>query len=375
MKARIGIVGAGFWAVDFYLPFLERHPKATCVGVVRPGETALKALRKRFGLEVATESFDRLLDAGCDGIVVASPHSLHSEHAIHALRRGKHVLVEKPMAVTMEQARAMQSAVRETGMSLTVAHGFNYLRMSTWAIDLVRAGSIGRPLFVTGHMASALAPVLAGESGYGRVEIEGVTFEAESGTWAEAGKGGGYLFGQLSHLLGLALAFVESQPGEVFARARRLPNGVDIDVSVSVSFDDATIGSFTGTGRMPWGMRYPLDLRVVAEEGVLNLDFDRERADAFIGPSGMPADFEWGDEKAFVGRAPDFAFPARAGDGLYTCAGPVEFLIERCLGNDPRNRAPVELGVRVSAILEAAARSALSAQPVSAASPIEEVDT
>src|SRR5579863_10138117 len=138
-RARIGIVGAGFWAVDFYLPFLEAHPHATCVGVVRPGEAQLAALRTRFHLEVATESVERLLDAGCDGIVVASPHALHAEHAIEALRRGCHVLVEKPMALTTEQARAIESAVAETGMSLSVAHGFNYLEMSAWAIDLVAA--------------------------------------------------------------------------------------------------------------------------------------------------------------------------------------------------------------------------------------------
>ena len=365
-RARIGIVGAGFWAVDFYLPFLEAHPHAMCVGVVRPGEAELAALKTRFDLEVATESVDRLLDAGCDGIVVASPHALHAEHAIQALRRGCHVLVEKPMALTVEQARAIESAVAETGMSLSVAHGFNYLTMSAWAIDLVAAGTIGRPLLITGHMASSLTTLLAGQSGYGRVEIEGVTFEAEANTWANARRGGGYLYGQLSHLLGLALAFVEAPPRDVFARTRQLPNGVDIDVAVSVGFADETVGSFTGSGGMPWGVRYPLDVRVIGEEGILNLDLDRERADAYVGPSSTPADFEWGGEKAFAGRPPDFAYPARAGDGLYTCAGPAEYLIGRCRGEDPRNRAPIGLGVRATAILEAAAASAESGRSVRA---------
>jgi predicted dehydrogenase len=233
-------------------------------------------------------------------------------------------------------------------MSLTVAHGFNYLEMSAW------------------RSTWWLTSVLSGESGYGRVEIEGVSFEAEAATWANARRGGGYLYGQMSHLLGLALAFVDAPPREVFARTRQLPNGVDIDVSVSVGFADETVGSFTGSGGMPWGVRYPLDIRVIGEQSILNLDLDRERADAFIGPSSIPADFEWGGEKAFKGRPPDFAYPARAGDGLYTCAGPAEFLIARCRGEDLPNRAPIGLGVRATAILQAAAASAQSGRPVSA---------
>jgi predicted dehydrogenase len=364
LKARIGIIGAGYWAVNFYLPFLQAHEKASCIGVVRPGERALQALRTEFGLEVASESVEELLMAHCDGVIVSSPHFLHADHAIQALRSGAHVLVEKPLALSTKEAVAIQAAVEQTGMSLTVAHGFNYLPMSTWALDVVQSGRLGEPSFLTGYMASALEATFAGDSSYGRAEIDGVTFETESTTWADPQRGGGYLYGQLCHLLGLSLAFVDRLPAEVFARTRRLSNDVDIDVSASVSFDGGGVGSFTGSGRLPWGVRYPLDLRVVAEKGILSLDFDRERAEVHIGPSAMPLQYESAGEQAFAGRPADLVFDARPGDGLYTCAGPVEFLIGRCLGDDPVNRAPIELGVRTTAILEAAAESGRSGGPV-----------
>jgi predicted dehydrogenase len=364
MKARIGIIGAGYWAVNFYLPFLRAHPQASCIGVVRPGKRALEALRTEFDLEIATDNIDDLLAAGCDGIIVSSPHFLHAQHAILALQHRAHVVVEKPMALSTEDALAIQATVKDTGMSLTVAHGFNYLPMSTWAIDVVRSGRIGKPSFVTGHMASALEAVFAGASSYGRAEIEGVTFEAESTTWADPKRGGGYLHGQLCHLLGLSLAFVDCPPAEVSARTRRLGNDVDIDASVLVMFEDGGLGAFTGSGRLPWGVRYPLELRLVAEHGVVNLDFERERADAYLGPSAMPRDYDAAGEEAFAGRPADLSFDARPGDGLYTCAGPVEFLIETCLGLEPINRAPVELGIRTTIILEAAENSARTGRSI-----------
>ena len=361
---RIGIIGAGFWAVQFYLPFLEEHPSARCVGVVRPGREELRALQDRFELDIASENIADLLSAECDAIIVASPPTLHCEHAIQALRAGAHVLVEKPMGITLTEARELERVVLDTGRGLSVAHGFNYMPMSAWAIDFVQAGRLGRPLSACGYMASALVGLFSGESGYGMINVGGVNFRAERGTWADPAARGGYLYGQLSHLVGLALAFISARPRDVFARAQRLATGVDIDVSVSVQFEDDAIASFIGNGRLPWGVRYPMELRIVGEEGTLSLDFERERADVFLGKSTPPQNYEWKNEVAFSGREPDAALSVEPGDGIYTCAGPVEYLVDCCRGRSPANRAPVELGARAVAILDAANRSLELGEPV-----------
>src|SRR5215471_12907868 len=108
MTARIGIVGAGFWAAYFYLPFLHAHPDVELVGAVRRDRDALEALRREYQLDVVSDSLDALLDAGCDGVIVASPHSLHREHAVAAMEAGAHVLVEKPMTVSLADAIAIE---------------------------------------------------------------------------------------------------------------------------------------------------------------------------------------------------------------------------------------------------------------------------
>jgi len=365
VTARIGIVGAGFWAAYFYLPFLRDHPDVELVGVVRRNRDALAALRREYGLEVASDSVDDLLAAGCDGVIVASPHRLHREHAVAAMEAGAHVLVEKPMTVTLADSLALEEAARRTGREVVVAYGWNFARMTEWASEVVAAGSIGRPRWITGVMSSSLVDLFAGVAGYGTIDVGGYTFEAQAETWADPDGGGGYTYGQLSHELGVALAIVPSSPRLVFARANFLPSGVDIDVQVTVEFEDGIVGSFSGHGRAPWGVRYPLEVRLAAENGVLTLDFEHDTAEAHAGSSSPSDDDSLGDgEQAFRGRRPALSLELEPGAGLYSCDGPAAWLVDACLGRAGTNRAPAELGRRAVAIMEAAVSSARSGEPV-----------
>jgi predicted dehydrogenase len=364
VSARIGIVGAGFWAVYFYLPYLAAHPEVEIVGVVRRSPEALAALRRAYDLEVASNSVDELLAAGCDGVIVASPQALHREHAVAALEAGAHVLIEKPMTVTLTDSVAIEEATRRTGRQVAVAYGWNFTPMTTWAADVVQGGSIGAPRWITGVMSSSLVDLFSGTSGYGTVEIGGHVFEAQAETWADPARGGGYVYGQLSHELGVVLAVIEAEPRLVFARANFLDSGVDIDVQVAVEFDDGIVGSFSGHGRAPWGVRYPLEVRVAGENGVMTLDFERDSYVAHVGSSSVASgELDDGDQ-SFRGRRPDLALDVEPGAGLYSCDGPAKWLVDSCLGRTPPNPAPVGLGRRAVAIMEAAVASARSGQPV-----------
>ena len=333
------------------------------MGVVRPGGAALAALKEHFELEVATEEVQELLAAHCDGIVVSSPHALHYEHTLQALRAGAHVIVEKPMCLTLREALALQREVKASGKQLTVAYGYNYLAMTTWAADLVKKGTLGRPLSITGYMASTVVSLMAGETGYGTIDVGPVRFEAETSTWADATTGGGFLYGQLSHLVGLAMVFFDSNPARVFSITQRLPNGVDIDVSVVAELADGSLATLSGNGRLPLGPKSPMRITLVCEEGSLVLDFENDRAEAFFGDGTFPEPFDWKGE-IVVAPAPDAAWQTQPGDGVYNCEGPAAYLVSCCTGGTLVNRAPIDLGVRAVAILEAAQRSAVTGQTV-----------
>jgi predicted dehydrogenase len=364
-EARIGIIGAGFWASYFYLPFLRDHPNARCVGIVRPGTQALAALRSAFKFEVATEDVGDLLAAGCDGVIVSSPNHLHRQHADAALRAGAHVLIEKPMTVTLEDAEALARVAAETGRLLTIAHGYNYLGISRWAQEVIAAGTLGRLTWVEAHMASSLTNLLSGREGYGVIEVGGYPIEASSETWASRENGGGYLYGQLTHQFGLVLPLIDSPPREVFARLDLLESGVDIACTVSVEFENGVIGSFSGHGRMPWDTRGPLGVRLAGEGGVMTLDYERERADVAIQRGVWAREDDVGERhRSFDTERADLSFPLNAGDGLYVCDGPASLLIDTCNGVPAIDRAPSVIGVRSVAIVEASWRSALERRPV-----------
>ena len=191
----------------------------------------------------------------------------------------------------------------------------------------------------------------------GVVDVAGFPVEAETETWADASAGGGYLYGQLSHLLALGLWLVPDEPDDVYARARLLENGVDLDVQLSIAHAGGAISSFSGQGHEPWGRRHACDLRIAGEDGVLMLDFDRAQAQLLLEADKERA--EW------LTVEPDP--PASEEDADYTCDGPAQFLVDVCLGRPTVNRAPLDLGVRTVAVMEAAWKSAHSGRPVTVA--------
>jgi hypothetical protein len=142
----------------------------------------------------------------------------------------------------------------------------------------------GRIAAHVGHRykSSCLTELFSGRAGYGSVDVGGFNVEVEVETWARADAGGGYLYGQLSHLLGLGLWLAPAEPEDVFARASFLENGCDLDVHASVRLADGVIATFNGHGHQPWVMRHMCDLRIAGEEGVLVLDFERVRGELLL---------------------------------------------------------------------------------------------
>ena len=90
-RARIGLIGAGWWATSNHLPVLQRREDVDLVAVCRLGAEELQQVKSRFGFDYATEDYVELLEhCELDGVIVASPHTLHYEHAKAALEKNLH---------------------------------------------------------------------------------------------------------------------------------------------------------------------------------------------------------------------------------------------------------------------------------------------
>ncbi|WP_262063182.1 Gfo/Idh/MocA family protein [Streptomyces sp. STR69] len=115
---RIGLLGTGPWAQMAHAPALAGHTEWDFAGVWGRRPDAAKELADEYGVP-AYDDVDALL-ADVDAVAVALPPSVQAELAVRAARAGRHLLLDKPLAPTVEQGRAVVDAVREAGVASVV---------------------------------------------------------------------------------------------------------------------------------------------------------------------------------------------------------------------------------------------------------------
>lgn len=146
-RLRVGIIGIGFIANVKHLPSLVALAdewEITALCDIEPAK-AEKA-KAQYGLDSAyvTADYQRLIeDPELDVIHVCTPNNSHREITVAALEAGKHVLVEKPMAITGEDARAMLDAARATGKKLTVGYQNRFRPDAQFVRAAVDEGRLG----------------------------------------------------------------------------------------------------------------------------------------------------------------------------------------------------------------------------------------
>jgi predicted dehydrogenase len=352
-RARIGLIGAGWWASEIQLPFFAARDDVELAGVCRLGRPELELLRARFAIPFATEDYRALLAQELDGVIVASPHTLHFEHAHAALESGRHVLVEKPMTTRAAEARALIELARIQARQIVVPMGWSFTSYAQEARRLVRAGMLGEVRHVACQMASALGDLMGGQ---GLQEAADAMFRPPASTWADPAQSGGYGWGQLCHALGLLFTIADLVPRQVYALMGASPSGADYYDAITVRFANGATGAISGSATIPKpggaqhdrSKGYQIDIRIFGTEGMLLLDIERER---------LVLRREDGQ---------DFELPMAPGDGDYPATAPFPTFISICRGAPAENLAPGEVGLRTVEVLEAAYRSA-------AAGTVEEI--
>lgn len=141
-RIRLGIVGLGR---GFMLtqPALTNDARVVLAGAVDPRAAACRQFAAEFGATAFASLEEMLAAPHIDAVYIASPHEYHAEQTIAALRAGKHVLVEKPMATSVDDCAAMAVAARRAGRVLVVgpSHGFDAPVRA--AADLIASGAYG----------------------------------------------------------------------------------------------------------------------------------------------------------------------------------------------------------------------------------------
>ena len=339
-KARIGIIGAGWWGVEVYVPALIEHPEVDLVAVNRRNQEALDKITQTFDINKGYTDYQEMLASeALDAAVIVSPHPVHFEQAMAALDAGAHVLVDKPMTTNAEEARTLVSRAAEKNLEIVIPYGWNFKHFTREAARLVAAGEIGEVRHVVCQMASPTRDLFGGE---GLVETEGHMFRPPNSTWADPDKAGGYGWGQLSHVLGLMFRVTGLAPAEVYAIGGQSPSGVDYYNAATVRCTNGASVALSGAATVPKQCGYQLDIRVFGSEGMLLLDVERERMEV----------------RRDDGR--DTVLDIEAGAGAYQCIEPIARLADICLGRQVENEAPGWVGQRAVEVLAAMYRSLAS---------------
>lgn len=123
--ARIGIVGLGRAAATL-LPSMIAHPGFEIVALAEPNSELRLAFCEDFPVRAYEDAHDLFADDFVDVVYVATPHQYHRDHVLGAIAHGKHVLVEKPMALTLQECDEMIGAAQQAGVVLLVGHTNGY---------------------------------------------------------------------------------------------------------------------------------------------------------------------------------------------------------------------------------------------------------
>jgi predicted dehydrogenase/NADPH:quinone reductase-like Zn-dependent oxidoreductase len=219
---RISVVGAGAFASGVLVPALAKVPNVRLDAVVSARGLSCRHLADKFGFQrCSTEADEILTGPDADAVVIATRHNLHARQVIAALDAGKHVFVEKPLALAPDELDAILAAQARAGKLLLV--GYNR-RFSPLARELADFHAGRRSPLVMNYRVNA-----------GLIPPE---------SWIhDPAIGGGRVVGEVCHFIDLAAFLAGAPPVSVYAQGVASGSGVrsDDNVLITVGFGDGSL--------------------------------------------------------------------------------------------------------------------------------------
>jgi|TARA_B100000446_G_scaffold181647_1_gene199171 phthalate 4,5-cis-dihydrodiol dehydrogenase len=140
---RLGVAGLGR-AFMLMVPSFDADTRVKLTAAAAPREESRDAFEKEYGGTGYATVEELCADPDVEAIYIATPHQMHVDHVLAAARAGKHILVEKPLAVSMEDAEVMVSAAKEAGVHLIVGPSHSFDPPVELATQLISSGKFGQ---------------------------------------------------------------------------------------------------------------------------------------------------------------------------------------------------------------------------------------
>ena len=229
---RLGVVGLGR-AFALSAPAIHAHPGIDLVAAAEPNPQHRKAFTQTFQGTTYSDISAMLAQADIEAVYISTPHGMHKEHALAAIRAGKHVLVEKPMTIAIEDASVLIEAAEQAQVTLVVGPSHSFDGPVALAEQLIKNDAIGRVKMIHAFYAT--------------------DFLYRPRTTAELStdQGGGVVFSQAVHQVDLVRRLAGKTAKQVTARTggswdpKRPTEGA---YSMLIDFDDQLFASLTYSG-------------------------------------------------------------------------------------------------------------------------------
>ncbi|HCU73160.1 MAG TPA: hypothetical protein DGO43_05040 [Chloroflexi bacterium] len=337
-KARIGVIGAGWWSTYTHIPGLLNNPDAELAGICDTNDSALRRVVEAFPEVPMYADVGEMLQAqSLDGVVVSIPHVAHHPVAVQCLDHGLHVMVEKPLTLTAADAKDLVDRAEAQGVQLIVGYPWNFTRLAIRARELLVSGALGRIEHVQCMQSSMVVEFYRGNDAAYQ-PIFDWTVAGPGDVYARpelSGGGQGHL--QITHSSGLMFFVTDLRVARVSALMSSLDVPVDVVNAMTVEFDGGALGVIGGTGNIPVGDEGVLTVHVYCEHGYVMLD-------AIRGTLGVHRHEGPNEDQVEEGYE-------------YPRFDTANNLVDVCRGQ-AANGSPGEIGLRSVEMLDAAYRSA-----------------
>ncbi len=248
---RWGILGTGRITNRVVGPLMHGpgSPRNTVVAVASRDASRAAAYAAEHGIAVAHGAYEALLeDTAVDAVYIALPNHLHVPWTIRALEAGKHVLCEKPLALTPEDVDAVAAASATTDRVAMEAFMYLHHPQTRRVLELVRSGAIGELLAVQARFSFVL------------------TYPNDPR--ADVAMGGGSLWDLGGYPVSYARRLAGSDPVEVHASTRRGPTGVDLTAAAQLRYESGVVAQLVTS----FGAPDTEHLHVIGSAGELVVD-------------------------------------------------------------------------------------------------------
>ncbi len=255
---RFGILGCGMIS-SAHADSITSIPDAELVGVFDMSADRCRAFADTYGVK-AYGTMDALLsDDAVDAVCICTPSGFHADNALRVIEAGKHVLVEKPLALNTDDCDKIIEAAGKHGVKASVMSQLRFARTTQVLQSLVTEGALGRIVTADILMKYYRSPEYFAQSSW-------------RGTWKH--DGGGALMNQGIHGIDLLL-HIMGKAKSVYGMARTLSHSIEVEDTASavVEFENGALGLIQGTTSVSPG--YPRVLTISGTKGTVGVTEDQ----------------------------------------------------------------------------------------------------